>query len=75
MKFNSFNLIPLPPLDGSNVLLLFLSEQSAEHYENLLYHPTYRIIGLVIAWQVFGTIFDPIHTLALNILYPGAGYH
>lgn len=71
----SFNLIPLPPLDGSNIILLFLSERSAERYESLLYQPTYRIIGLVIAWQVFGPIFDPIHTLALNILYPGAGYH
>lgn len=70
-----FNLIPLPPLDGSNMLLFFLSEQAAERYESLLYQPTYRIIGLVIAWQIFGPVFDPIHTLALNILYPGAGYH
>ncbi len=32
-------------------------------------------IGLVLAWQVFGPIFDPIFTAALNLLYPGAGYH
>jgi Zn-dependent protease len=70
-----FNLLPLPPLDGSNVLLLFLSEQAAERYEGLLHQPMYRTIGLVIAWQVFGPVFGPIHTLALNILYPGAGYH
>jgi Zn-dependent protease len=70
-----FNLIPLPPLDGSNVLLFFLREQTAERYESFLYQPAYRMIGLVIAWQVFGSVFDPIHTLALNILYPGAGYH
>jgi Zn-dependent protease len=70
-----FNLIPLPPLDGSNVLLLFLSNEAAERYESLLYQPMYRMIGLVIAWQVFGPVFDPIRTLALNILYPGAGYH
>ena len=69
-----FNLIPLPPLDGSNVLLLFLSGEAAERYEVFLYQPTYRMMGLVIAWQVFGPVFDPIHTLALNILYPGAGY-
>jgi Zn-dependent protease len=71
----SFNLIPLPPLDGSNVLLLFLSNEAAERYESLLHHPTYGIIGLVIAWQIFGPIFYFIHTIALNILYPGAGYH
>jgi hypothetical protein len=33
------------------------------------------MIGLVVAWQLFGPVFSPIHTLALNILYPGAGYH
>ncbi len=70
-----FNLIPLPPLDGSNVLLFFLSSQASERYESFLYQPVHRMIGLVVAWQFFGYIFDPIHTLALNILYPGAGYH
>jgi hypothetical protein len=35
----------------------------------------FGLIGLVIAWRVFGPIFDPIFTFALNVLYPGAGYH
>jgi Zn-dependent protease len=70
-----FNLIPLPPLDGSNVLLFFLSDRDAERYESFLHQPMHRMIGLVIAWQLFTPVFDPIHTLALNILYPGAGYH
>ena len=70
-----FNLIPLPPLDGSNVLLLFLNKHTAEHYEQLLYQPTYMIIGLMVAWQVFGPVFKLVHLAALNILYPGAGYH
>ena len=70
-----FNLIPLPPLDGSNVLLFFLSDHAAQQYESFLYRPMHRMIGLVVAWQFFGPIFDPIHTLALNMLYPGAAYH
>ncbi|HUS72127.1 MAG TPA: site-2 protease family protein [Sedimentisphaerales bacterium] len=70
-----FNLIPLPPLDGSNVLLFFLSDRAAQRYESFLYQPMHRMIGLVVAWQFFGPVFGPIHTLALNILYPGAGYH
>jgi Zn-dependent protease len=70
-----FNLIPLPPLDGSNVLLLFLSDEAAERYEAFLHQPAYGIIGLVIAWQIFGPVFGLIHLLSLNILYPGAGYH
>ena len=26
-------------------------------------------------WQGEGPIFDPMFTLALNLLYPGSGYH
>jgi Zn-dependent protease len=70
-----FNLIPLPPLDGSNLLLLVLSHSAAERYNSILYHPQYRIIGLFIAWTIFPRVFGPIHILALNMLYPGAGYH
>lgn len=70
-----FNLIPLPPLDGSNILSAFLSDQAAERYVQMMHQPSVRIIGLVIAWQLIGVVFHPIQTFALNILYPGAGYH
>ena len=70
-----FNLIPLPPLDGSEVLSLFLSDSAAEHYAQLMQQPGIRIIGLVVAWRLLDVILNPVHLLALNTLYPGAGYH
>ena len=70
----TFNLIPLPPLDGSNVLVFFLSEQAADRYESFLSQPTYRLLGLVIAWQLFDPVFSVVHLLALNALYPGHWY-
>ena len=70
-----FNLIPLPPLDGSGVVSLFLSDSAAERYAQLLHQPAFRIIGLVVAWRLIGVVLGPAHLLALNILYPGAGYH
>jgi len=70
-----FNLIPLPPLDGSEVLSLFLSERAVERYAQLLHQPGFRIIGLVVAWRLLDVFLNPVHLLALNILYPGAGYH
>jgi Zn-dependent protease len=66
-----FNLIPLPPLDGSAVLTLFLSDSVAERYNRLLYNPSFAIFGLVIAWQVFGAVIDPVHDIAIKLLYPG----
>ncbi|MBN2313312.1 MAG: site-2 protease family protein [Sedimentisphaerales bacterium] len=70
-----FNLIPLPPLDGSDVLLLFLSDSDAERYTEFVHNGNFRIIGLMIAWYMMDIILGPAHALALNILYPGAGYH
>ena len=70
-----FNLIPLPPLDGSEVISLFLSDRAAERYAELVHQSGFRIFGLIVAWRVLDFVLDPVHTMALNILYPGAGYH
>ncbi len=70
-----FNLIPLPPLDGSQGLLLVLDASTAERYMAFMYQPSSRIIGFIVAWNLMDYVFGPIHLLALNILYPGAGYH
>jgi len=69
-----FNLLPIPPLDGSALVPLFLSEQNANLYKQLITRPAFSIIGLIIAWQLFGFLFAPIHTLALNLLFPGWHY-
>ena len=70
-----FNLIPLPPLDGSSILSFFLSDHAARRYNAVIQEPQYKIIGLIVAWNLLDFILGPIHTIALNILYPGAGYH
>ena len=70
-----FNLLPLPPLDGSEVLMLFLSDRAADRYRELMSQPGFSLVGLVVAWSVIDIILSPAHALALNLLYPGAGYH
>jgi len=71
----TFNLLPLPPLDGSAILPGFMSDDMARRYHAFLRQPMFSFIGLVAAWRVFPLISDPLQTLALNLLYPGAGYH
>jgi Zn-dependent protease len=67
-----FNLLPLPPLDGSAFPLFFLSESACEKYQEILWNPTMRLFGIIIAWQIFGRIFPVIFRFALHLLYPGA---
>lgn len=43
-----FNLIPIPPLDGSNVLMCALPPKAAMHYSKLRYYSHYIMIGIVL---------------------------
>jgi Zn-dependent protease len=69
-----FNLLPIPPLDGSCLVPLILDSENAYKYKAIISQPAITIFGLVIAWQIFGYIFDPIHLFAINLLYPGHHY-
>ena len=70
-----FNLLPLPPLDGSGVVQLLMGDELARRYQVFVRQPMLAWVGILLAWRLFGPIFRPIHGLALNLLYPGAGYH
>lgn len=65
----AFNLLPLPPLDGSGALRLFLSSSAAARYYDLMRQPAFSLIGLLIAWRVFPHIFRPLRMLILRVLY------
>jgi len=69
-----FNLLPVPPLDGSSLVPLFLNSQSTYRYKDFISRPGNSIIGLIIVWQFFGYIFSPIQLFVINLLYPGHHY-
>lgn len=33
-----------------------------------------RMIGLIVAWQIFGQIYWPLHHVAIRLLYPETQY-
>jgi len=70
-----FNLLPIPPLDGSGAVPLFLSHDNSHRYMDFIENTPMLFIGLFIAWEVFDYVFDPLHLLFVNMLYPGVGYH
>jgi len=69
-----FNLIPLPPLDGSGVVPLLLGEDKARAYMDFISNPVFMIFGLFLAWKIFAFLFSPLYLLAINLLYPGHNY-
>jgi len=69
-----FNLLPVPPLDGSAGIMLYMPEHKAREYMDFISNPTLRFAGLLIAWHLFSYIFDSIHLFAINLLYWGHTY-
>ncbi len=69
-----FNLLPLPPLDGSALFPLFMSEDRARKIMEKITHPGLNMFGIIIAWVVFGELFRPVFLVAVNLLYPGLTY-
>jgi Zn-dependent protease len=68
----AFNLLPLPPMDGSSVVQLFMTDDAARWLQGFLRQPMIGWVGLLIAWQLFGRLFVPIEQLALGLLYTGS---
>jgi Zn-dependent protease len=65
-----FNLLPLPPLDGSAAVPLVLPERWSRAWLAFLRQPMLSWVGLLVAWKVSPYLFQPLHTLALNLLWP-----
>ena len=66
----AFNLLPLPPMDGSAVIQLFMSDDAARWLQSFYRQPMIGWVGLLIAWQLFGRLFRPIFRFAVGLLFP-----
>lgn len=70
-----FNLLPFPPLDGSAIFPILFGERAARGYKALLRsQPMLSLAGLLIAWNLFNPIFQPVYRVFLSLLYPGISY-
>ncbi len=70
-----FNLIPVPPLDGSGILPMYLNEANGRKYMSKINSYAFEIVGIIIAWYLFDFIYSGLHTVLINLLYPGSNYH
>ena len=70
-----FNLIPVPPLDGTAIGEFILQGETLYKYRQFMSHPTLRIFGIFIAWMVMSRIYAPIYITVLKALYLVRGVH
>lgn len=69
-----FNLIPIPPLDGSRILMGFLDNETAYKFESLSRYGFIILIGIilfgnVIGVSIFGLVLRPLFYLINTVMY------
>ena len=74
LLLGTFNLLPVPPLDGHAGIMVFMGEDAAHRYLDWVQQSGYAMLGLIVAWYAFDRIFQVIFTVALSVLYPGIHY-
>src|SRR5271169_2841828 len=72
LLLGTFNLLPVPPLDGLTGVTLLMNEGTAVRFLDWTRAQGFGMIGLLLAWAVFGKIFDFIFRFSLLALYPGS---
>ncbi len=75
LLLGSFNLLPVPPLDGNVGITVLFSESAALRFTEWTRAGGFGMLGLLVAWFLFDKLFSPIFLLGLRLLYPGLGYH
>lgn len=66
-----FNLLPVPPLDGSALPPLLLSDSAARSYLEFIREPMWTMVGLLVAWRAIGFVFPPIFAVAEALVLGG----
>jgi Zn-dependent protease len=71
LLLGTFNLLPVPPLDGHAGVMIFMPEGAALRYLDWTRQSGFALLGLFIAWTAFGRIFDSVFIFAIHVLYLG----
>jgi Zn-dependent protease len=69
LLLGTFNLLPLPPLDGNSVITLLMPERAGLRFLDWTRNSGYGLLGMLIAWVVYGRIFGYIFGIAQLALY------
>src|SRR6266481_5097613 len=68
LLLGTFNLLPVPPLDGSAGIMLFMSESRAQRYLDWLRGNSFAMVGLLVGLLVFRYFYGPVENFATNLL-------
>ena len=65
----TFNLLPVPPLDGASGMAVLLPKQAAARVLEFFHSSGMALFGLLLAWYGYGYVFRFVFPLAVRILF------
>jgi len=69
LLLGTFNLLPVPPLDGSAGIMVFMSESRAQRYLDWLRGNNFAMVGLLVGLVVFQRIFPYVRYFVMRLLF------
>ena len=63
-----FNLLPVPPLDGSSVVMLLMNEDRARSYLDWIRTGSFAVPGILVGLILFRYIFPPVRSFVQALL-------
>jgi Zn-dependent protease len=69
LLLGTFNLLPVPPLDGSTGIMLLMSEDRAQRYLDWIRGNNFGMAGLLIGLLVFRQIYPYIQYFFMRLLF------
>jgi Zn-dependent protease len=64
----TFNLLPLPPMDGSGAVIGLLPPDLRDRAAAAMRNGIFSLVGLLVAWQIFKVLSWPLFGLVLDSL-------
>jgi Zn-dependent protease len=68
LLLGTFNLLPVPPLDGGTGVMLLMTEYRAQRYLDWLRGNSFAMLGLVVGLLVFRYFYGPVESFATDLL-------
>lgn len=69
LLLGTFNLLPVPPLDGSTGIMVFMREDHAQRYLSWIRGSNYAMVGLLVGLFLFQRIFPIVEKTAYRIFF------
>ena len=69
LLLGTFNLLPVPPLDGSAGIMVLMSENTAQSYLDKIRGSNFAMAGILVALLIFRQVYPFVQAAAMRVFF------